>query len=148
MQQFTATKIEAGELEEGLYAVYLSDLDTNAEEHPYLGFQRTLPDAEDEAESFDAEGFYVEYNGQENGCYQRARKKAKVRLIELTERTLRVVFTPASNFHQGEVDAIGNIPLSELVIHFTFSSETISSLREALQLVVGRDCEFLYSNGA
>lgn len=149
-QQFTATKVEIGELDFNIFSVYLSDLDEDAEEHHFLGFQRTLPETEidpdDEGGEAEDEGFYLEYNGQENGRYQRASKAANISLIELSETALRVLYTPAAKVHQGEIDATGDVPLSQLVVNFNFGAEQVLALREALQTVVGQDCEFRYTS--
>lgn len=133
-----------------IFSVYLSDLDEGAVERYFLGFQRTLPDLDPDEEDGhpEEEGFYVEFNGQENGCYQRATAQAKITLIELSDIILRVLFTPAADFHQGMIDATGDVPLSSLTIDLDLRAEQRTALREALQTVVGQDCEFRYPGGA
>ena len=143
-QQFTATKAEIGELDFNIFSVYLSDLDEDAKEYHFLGFQRALPNPDDE-ENEEDDGFYVEYNGQENGRYQRTSEQTNVTLIELSDTALQVSYTPAADVYQGVIDTTSDVPLSQLVINFNFTAEQVSSLREALQPVVGQDTQFRYT---
>lgn len=137
-------------MEFNVFGVYLSDLDEDAAEHHYLGFQRTLPDpdADGKDNASEDEGFYIEFNGQESGCYQRATEQKKVTLIELSGVDLRVSFTPAANIYQGMIDGISDVPLSRLTVYFNFGAEQRVALRAAFQTVVGQDCEFRYTDSA
>ena len=151
-QEFTATSAEMGEMEFNIFGVYLSDMTEERPDHHYLGFQRTLPDPDAEPDDEDSEpehdGFYVEYNGQECSCYQRAQEAVKVSLIEMSDTTLQVSFAPAAKFHMGTVDDSGDMLLSKLIIHLRRGTVQVSALREALQTVVGQDCPFRYSGSA
>ncbi len=103
-QVFTANSCQIGEDEFGGLNVHLAELnDDDTIVIHQLWFNRMFPDEDEENIS---KAFYIEFNGQENGRFQKFIDK-----IELSHHDLVVTYRPNANCHQGRVDHTTDQPL-------------------------------------